>query len=291
MSLTSSKIRALNAVVEEGGFTAAARRLGVSQPAVTQHIRELQAEFQVALFEKRRGAIVPTSLCRELYRITSDIRRREDDAIRLLNRHDEMDFGPLRIGIGNAMPAMRFISTFRARNPSVVLHIETGPWTRLMEAVLTQNIDVAIIPEVPDEPRFVRAICARQSVVALVNPEHPFADRDEVSLAELAEESLIFRTKQSYVQRVVDSAFTASMLEPSATIVVDTRDGMLEAVANNIGVGFVWSQGTSRTQNICRVKISELDKSFDEYAFHLAHSAPAIAQRFLAVVADEAQLA
>ncbi|UOM36062.1 LysR family transcriptional regulator [Acuticoccus sp. I52.16.1] len=284
MSLTSSKIRALNAVVEEGGFTAAARRLGVSQPAVTQHVRELQTEFKVALFEKRRGSIVPTAICRELYRITSDIRRREDDALRLLARHDEMDFGPLRIGIGNAMPAMRYISAFRARHPTVALNIETGPWSRLMEAVLTQHIDVAIIPEVPDEPRFTRVMCSSQSVVALVHPDHAFADREEIEIAELVEQPLIFRTKQSYVQRVVDAAFTAAMLEPHASVVVDTRDSMLEAVANNLGVGFVWNNGSSRTESIRRVKVREMDKPWDEYAFHLAHSAPTIAHRFLAVV-------
>jgi DNA-binding transcriptional ArsR family regulator len=62
MSLTSSRIRAVNAVFDAGSFSRAARRLGMSQPAVTQQVRGLENHFGVTLFERRGSKLMPTRL-------------------------------------------------------------------------------------------------------------------------------------------------------------------------------------------------------------------------------------
>lgn len=286
MSLTSSKIRALNAVVEEGGFTAAARRLGVSQPAVTQHIRELQTEFEVALFEKRRGTVVPTPLCRQLYRITSEILRREDDALRLLRSRDEADFGPLRIGFGNAVPGMQLLAAFREKHPRVAVHIEMGPWAQIMEAIVTQRIDVGILPEVPQEVRFEKQVCARQRIVAIVHPDHPFAARGTISIADLVDQPLIFRTTEAHVQRTLDHVFAQTSAVPQPRLIADTREGVMEAVARNLGIGFQMEGGSTRTDGIRQVRIEELSEPTNEYAFHLANPPAPIVKAFMETVSE-----
>jgi DNA-binding transcriptional LysR family regulator len=71
MSLTSSRIRAVNAVFDAGSFSRAARRLGMSQPAVTQQVRGLENHFGVTLFERRGSKLMPTALCREYVAVTT----------------------------------------------------------------------------------------------------------------------------------------------------------------------------------------------------------------------------
>lgn len=84
-ALTSAKIHAFNAVVEEGGFTKAAARLGVSQPAVTQHVSELETAFGVKLFARSyRGGAELTSRGRRLYQVTAAIALLEADAVAIL---------------------------------------------------------------------------------------------------------------------------------------------------------------------------------------------------------------
>ena len=74
-------------------------------------------------------------------------------------------------------------------------------------------------------------------MVAIVHPNHPLARVKRISCADLAKHRLVFRTKQSSTQRVVDRAFRAAGVKPKPEIVLDTRDGVFEAVANELGVG------------------------------------------------------
>lgn len=288
MALTSSRVRALNAVVEEGGFTAAARRLGVSQPAITQHIRELQQEFGIVLFDRQRNMTVPTAICRELYRITKDMRRLEDEAVSLLRQYQSVERGELKVGLSNAMPGMRLIGAFQARHPGVRVHVEIGSWDKIMGAVVDQRLDLGVLPEVPDEPRFRRVACADQAVVAILHPAHPLATRDSLSLAELAGERLVFRTGESSTQRAVDTGFASAGLVPSPVLVLDGLDGVLEAVANGLGIGFSWRYATARQDPLVRIPVRELGQEVKEHVFHLSHPVPAIAPHFMRVVAEAA---
>lgn len=288
MSLTSARIRALNAVVEEGGFSAAARRLGVSQPAVTQQIRELQTEYGIVLFERQGGVPLPTAACRDLYRITSEITRREEDALTLLREHQSLDRGELRIGLGNALPGMRFVAAFRARYPGVDVRIEMGGWQQVIDAILAKRVDVAVLPEVPNEARFRRTRCGNQSIVALIPPKHRLARSKAVYLADLATETLICRTSQALVQRTVDAAARAANVSLRPAIVVNTRDAVLEAVASGLGVGFGWCSGSALDEGLTKVPVREIDTALHEYAFHLSSPSPEIASRFLTVVSDTA---
>ena len=60
MPLTYAQIRTFNAVVREGSFTAAARELGVSQPAVTAQIKAIEEAYDVQLFERSSKKLVST---------------------------------------------------------------------------------------------------------------------------------------------------------------------------------------------------------------------------------------
>jgi len=84
MALTTSRMRALDAVLDEGSFSAAASRLGVSQPAVSQAIHDLERAFDVQLFERRGRSLVPTDLCLDLEPVISELRKLEERATHIL---------------------------------------------------------------------------------------------------------------------------------------------------------------------------------------------------------------
>jgi len=91
----------------------------------------------------------------------------------------------------------------------------------------------------------------------------------QVSVAELTQYPLVFRSRNSSTQRVVDKAFRVAGLRLEPAIVVNTREGMLEAVANQLGIGFIWEHGSSRVDRIAKVVVSEMDIDVPEYIFSL----------------------
>ena len=229
MSLTSSRMRAVNAVFDAGSFSRAARRLGMSQPAITQQVRGLEKHFGVTLFERRGSKLMPTALCREFVVVTSQMHGIEAQALAVLRQNDALKGGELRIGLGNAMPGMALISAFHRLYPNIQIAVEMGNWASIIDAVVDQRVDVGVLPDVPSDNRFHREVCVRQGVVAIVHPDHPLARVKRISCADLAKHRLVFRTKQSSTQRVVDRAFRAAGVKPKPEIVLDTRDGVFEA--------------------------------------------------------------
>jgi hypothetical protein len=69
---------------------------------------------------------------------------------------------------------------------------------------------------------------------------------------------------------VVDRAFRAAGVKPKPEIVLDTRDGVFEAVANELGVGFTWEHGSSRADKIVRIPVPEMATQTPEHIFCLA---------------------
>lgn len=283
MFLTSARVRAFNAVLETGSFSAAAKKLGLSQPAITQSVREIERMADVTLFERRGRAVVPRPICTELYRLTSESERCETAALRLLKQHANLETGTFQIGLGNSMPGMALIGEFRRRFPGVQVRVELGPWAKIIAAVVEQRVDVGVLPNVPDDGRFLRTVCVKQDVVAIVAEDSPLAQLAQTSCAELMRHPLIFRTATSSTQRVVDRGFSGGGFEPRPTMVLDTRDGVHEAVANGLGTGFMWEFGSSRKDGIRKLRVVDFDQSHPEHVFHLAGRTSPLISAFKAI--------
>ncbi|MEL6218126.1 MAG: LysR family transcriptional regulator, partial [Pseudomonadota bacterium] len=132
MSLTLARIRALNAVIETGGVSSAAKHLSISQPAVTQAIRDIERDTGVTLFVRRGRDLVPTALAADLFRLTVEIERTSAEADRLLQQHGNLGQSELRVGLGNSMPGMALIGAFRERFPGIRISVEQGSWSQII---------------------------------------------------------------------------------------------------------------------------------------------------------------
>jgi DNA-binding transcriptional LysR family regulator len=288
MALTTSRMRALDAVLDEGSFSAAASRLGVSQPAVSQTIHDLERAFDVQLFERRGRSLVPTDLCLDLEPVISELRKLEERATHILRGGSNAASGKLRVGLGNSMPGMRLIGDFRKRFPKVQVEVELRNHAHITASVLDGSMDVGVLPNVIVDTRLRRKLCLKQGVVALIHPDHRLSGSQAVSLAQLATEPLIFRPKGSATQAVVDAAFRRAGLAPSPKILLDPSDAVYEAVANGLGIGFLFTHGSSRTDTVRRIPISDIDAAYEEILFCRADARnPAIEMFFL--TANEVQ--
>jgi DNA-binding transcriptional LysR family regulator len=281
--LTLARVRVLNAVIETGGIASAARLLGISQPAVTQSLKDLERAANTQLFERKGQEWVPTSICVELARLTARITASHRDAELLLEAHAKLAAGELRIGLGNAMPGMALIRSFRQKFPGVTIEVEMGNWRQIIESVAAQRVDVGVLPNVPDDGRFLRATCLTQSIVALTPQTWDIDASASLTCAELTHFPLVFRTKGSSTQRLVDQAFHKARLQPKPTLVLDSREGVYEAVANGLGIGFMWRAGTSRADGIRKHTIAELVGDHPEHIFYLTGSTNPLAKAFAAL--------
>ena len=284
--LSLSRLRALTAVAEEGSYSAAARRIGISHSAVAQQVRDLERAYDIHLFDRVRGVMSPTPACLELCDIAHRMQRAQNDAERVLARRGPSGKHRLRVGLGNSMPGIAIVGRVLELHPTLTVSVESGSHQDIMAAVSRREVDVAVLPDLPADPRFRRFPVLSQEVVAIVSPGNPMAEQSEVTLAHLSKGPLVFRSPGSSTQKVVDRGFRQAGLTPDPRLTADTRDAVYEAVALGIGVGFMWRYGTYRSDTVRRIKVPEFRSSVDEVVFALSDERNALIDLFFNIASQ-----
>jgi DNA-binding transcriptional LysR family regulator len=267
MSLSLPALQALKSVAETGSYAAAARQLGLTSPGISQHIRGLEKAYSVSLFTRANGQLVPTLFCERVCDAADRVLLEKAALEQILRHHGTLRNGELSVGLGNAMPGMSLVAAFNKRYPDVALKVTTGSFQKIMRAVLDHSVDVGILPNVPKDQRFRRAELMRNEVIAIAHPDSQAAKFATITADALAHERLIFRAEGSSTQKMVDRYFRDHALSPTAYLTLDTRDGVYEAVANGMGIGFVWKTSSGRKDDVVPIRLTGTTTTSAEVVF------------------------
>lgn len=148
-------LRIFHTLATTGSFTGAARRLGISQPAVTIQVRDLEAASGVRLLERGGRRLHLTAAGRALLRVTERLFALVDEAEAVLAQAGGAVTGTLRIaasGTAGAYLLPPLLTAFRARNPEVRLQLETSNSQRVLEQVMAFHADLGILASAARRP-------------------------------------------------------------------------------------------------------------------------------------------
>lgn len=178
MRLENNELRALRAVVEEGGFLRAAESLHISQSAVSQTIAGLESKLDALLVVRGK---VPrlTEAGRRLFDHADKVLREEqqtlEDIAQLREGRSEMLNVALAASV-NYFYGPMLISTYYQQNPHVRMKIADLPSRSMIYAVLAGNIELGFGPFQKDMPAFDTVPLYRDSRHLVISPRHPFYD-------------------------------------------------------------------------------------------------------------------
>ncbi|MGI2035501.1 LysR substrate-binding domain-containing protein [Rhizobium panacihumi] len=272
--ISYAQLRAFNAVAKEGSFSAAARRLGLSQPAVTAQIKAIEQSHGVLLFERTGDGARMTPLAKTLFQETMELSVIEEIATDILSASSALKTGELNVMCGAPNPAMALISEFRRRYPGVRINASFGNWHQVTTALHEQRCDAIILTGVPDDDAFTRIAYMEQRAIALVPSKHPLAKRGKpVSLSELADQPLIFRTEHSLTQTAVEKALKAAAITIEPALRLGEREAVYEAVLQGVGIGFMFELAVTRDDPaVTRLPIIELEHRYVEHVACLSRN-------------------
>lgn len=152
-----NQIRDVLAIVERGSLRAAARHLGVTQPALTRSVRELEHELGAALFERRPTGMALTGIGQAFVRraasIQHEVERVRTEVEQLKGNH----VGALSVGLSTVSHIAllsRVVASFEQRYPNVRLHISEGLFPALERDLQDGAIDFYVGPLAGDEHPF-----------------------------------------------------------------------------------------------------------------------------------------
>jgi DNA-binding transcriptional LysR family regulator len=238
-------LRYFVAVAEELHFRRAAERLHVAQPAVSEQIRKLESELGVQLFNRTQRSVTLTPSGQAMFGEARRVLRQAEAAqMAARNAADEAK-SRLRVGyLSDSLPAnvSRAMRMLIASTPRVQVSLETGPALGLVEAVRSDQLDVAVVG-LPAPTRGLRATPAgHEGVVAAMPVTHPLATGAPVPIARLAPERLVSLprdTNPAFHNAIVSMCQDAG-LSPTIVELAEPRvEQALLAVATGAGMALL----------------------------------------------------
>jgi DNA-binding transcriptional LysR family regulator len=208
----------LMAVIEAGSMGKAAGRLGISQPAISKAIVELEDALGVQLFDRGQRGVVPTpyglALRTRSVSIFNDLRQGVQD----IDFIADPTKGEIRIGLTEPIMSAivsPVIDGLSRNYPRMFFHIVAGDTATLYTDVAERNIELAIcrmIGKLPDE--LTAEILFHDSVVVMTAAANPLARRRNLKLADLANEPWVLFPYESFFGGVIAEIFRANGHEP-----------------------------------------------------------------------------
>jgi aminoethylphosphonate catabolism LysR family transcriptional regulator len=238
--MNHAQLRAFHAVATTGGFSRAAARLGLTQPAVSDQVRKLEEGYDVRLFDRHNRSVSLTPLGQRLLEITRRYFDAEQAADALLSDSRALRVGHIRVSADAPLHVMPVIADFRARHPGVTVSLRRGNSDAVLRHLLDFTADIGVLAHVPPgETRLEVRPLREDPFVALVARDHPWAARAAVRMADLDGVPLVFRETGSTTRAAIEAAFARHALAPRVVLEVEGREAVREAVALGMGVGFV----------------------------------------------------
>lgn len=241
MNPTLRQIRSFVAVSRLGSFTQAAKELHLSQPALTVQIRQLEEILGLPLFDRNTRSVQPTRAGRELAPQLERLQEELETVLAQTREQAKGQRGVVRLACipsfaASALPDA--ITAFRSKHPQITFSLKDANWSRMVAMVRSGEVDFGVGDKATIEPdlEFTEVLEDRMQVI--YRKGHPVAAMRKVTMARLAEHSMVMMDPETSARHTIDSAFAAAGCYPSracevmymATAVAMVRAGLGYAI-------------------------------------------------------------
>jgi DNA-binding transcriptional LysR family regulator len=239
--LNFDQLRALFEVVQHGGFSAAARRLHLTQPAVSLQIRELERRFGLRLIErlgKQAHATVPG---RELVEAAQRIFRECDHVDATMRRFREGWIGRVRISMTLTSMIYRLppiLRKIRLDHPGIDLVITNAPTPTSVEDIIHNRADLALVNLPVQKKQLKTTPLCPEAMVAIF----PIGTRnipDEITPDDVARHNLLVEQQTSAAYSLVVGWLSGHAPPTREPMPLGTVEALKSAVASDLGMAIV----------------------------------------------------
>lgn len=234
-------LKVFETVAEEGSFSRAGQRLYRSQPAISLAVKRLEADLGARLIDRSSRALRVTDAGREVLRHAKRFRETEGKLRVALEELTDLRAGKLTIGANEstALYLLGHVEAFRRRHAGIQVELRRSLSSGMPDSVLDGSLELGAISYDPGDPRLRIFRLYEDRLAFVVSPSHRLAGREEISIAELGEETFIAHNVVSpYRARVIET-FRRHQVPLNMRIEMPTIETMRRLVQNNLGVTFL----------------------------------------------------
>jgi DNA-binding transcriptional LysR family regulator len=288
--LNLRQVEAFKALIETGTVSAAAELIGLSQPAVSKLIANLELDADMRLFDRVKGRLAPTAQAMRLYdevgRIFAGVKQVQN-AMEAIRREEQ---GRLSVGVMPALNgafAQRATSRFLAAAPGVFCSIQTLSSQWIVDLLIARKIDAGLIDGGVENPYVTHERLMSHPLVCVMRPDHPLADRQSVSPENLHGIPFVALHADTNLGHRVNEMLAERDVRPEIGVVANATQTICECVAAGLGVGLIHPLMMTGLEDRL---VSRPFESDIEYSFQLCRSADSRNSRLVDVFAHELRM-
>lgn len=240
-----SQLRTFIAVVERGSFSAAAKHLNISQPAVTMQVQALESDLGATLLDRRYRRIDLTEAGKTLLphaqRVIEQLALAKDEIAALSGEVT----GRLAIA-ASTTPGVyvipRLLGGFLERYPEVGATISVHDTAEVVEAVETGAAQIGVTGATVRTARVSFEEVGADQIIAIAPAAHPLADATGLGMGDLAEATWIFRERGSGTRQIAEKFLFEHDLdvhELRVAVELGTGEAIVSAVEGGLGVAML----------------------------------------------------
>ncbi len=238
------KIYSLIVVSETGGFSSAAKKLSVTQPAISQHIKALEEKFNAKLLERHNGNIVLTKQGEKVVKCAKKMIGLERTLIQELNdiknMVDHITVGVTHTAESNAITEA--LAKYCTEKIGISIKIITSSNEKLYALLKSYEIDLAIVEGKITDQNLEHIPLDIDYLCLAVSPNHPFAKAKIVTLNALKKEKMILRLPNSSTRTLFNAHLESQNMnisEFNVILEVDNVATIKDLIQKDLGVSIL----------------------------------------------------
>lgn len=237
--MTIRHLKIFIAVADNGSMRKAAEQLYISQPSVSQAIREVEEYYHILLFER---------LSKRLY-ITETGKSMLSYARHIVSNFETMEEAMERAGsepklrIGGSVTVgtvfmTKWVSELERQIPKIDVHVTVDNTTAIEEGICKSELDLAVVEGVVQSEDLISELICKDEIVMVVNPEHPFAGKS-ITMEMLNGQPLISREQGSADRNQFERLMTENNIHMQKKWCCTNTEAIKQAVISGKGIAIL----------------------------------------------------
>ncbi|MDI6715764.1 MAG: selenium metabolism-associated LysR family transcriptional regulator [Actinomycetota bacterium] len=240
-----NQLRAFINIVEKGTFSAAAKVLGISQPAVSLQIQSLEEYLGVDLLDRKTKKVRPTEAGKLFYQTAIQIVQQIDDCCHQLEELGESVRGKLAIG-GSTIPGTyilpKLLGRFKKAYPDVSVFLKVADTSEIAEQVISGELHVGLVGAKLGTGHLNIRPFLSDELILIAPTNHSLAGKKSVSIDELCKADFITRERGSGTRQTIDNYlanFNLGHYDLNIVMELGSTESVVSAVSAGLGISIV----------------------------------------------------
>lgn len=236
------QLETFRAVMVSGSASRASELLGITQPAVSRSIAELEESLGFALFDRVRGRLVPTPEGQLFFKDVAASFAGLDRLRSTAARIRDFGSGSLRIASLSALGSTlvpRAIRTFRKSHPNVAITLQVLLSSSVRELVANQQFDIGLAADEVDLAGVEHRMFQSSRAVCAIPPGHPLAAKDVIRPADLHEVPFIALSPEDRARARLTAALEQAGSKPQIVVETPFSQTVCALALEGVGLGLV----------------------------------------------------